>query len=168
MKALQKRFTESFDLGSDKEKQKAVFETDGPTLIIAGPGTGKTYTLVLRTLYLILSGKAKPSEIVLTSFTEKSSFELRDRLSLFAKKLGEKLNLHELTTGTIHSICDKFNTKLIKETPLKRITPFWMIPTCSLFINEHFAEIIEPFHDGEKYFWADGKGMIQLAGLKLF
>ncbi len=59
MNALQKKFIDTFDLASDKEKQKAIFETDGPTLIIAGPGTGKTYTLVLRTLYLILSGKAK-------------------------------------------------------------------------------------------------------------
>jgi len=74
MKALQKKFIETFDLGTDKDRQKAVFETDGPTLIIAGPGTGKTYTLVLRTLYLILTEKAKPSEIVLTSFTEKSAF----------------------------------------------------------------------------------------------
>lgn len=152
MKTLQKKFIETFDLGTDKEKQKAIFETDGPTLIIAGPGTGKTFTLVLRTLYLILSGKAKPSEIVLTSFTEKSAFELRDRLSLFSKRLGEKLNLHELTTGTIHSICDKFNAKFIKETPLKKNYTVLDDLTCSLFINEHFAEIIEPFHDGEKYF----------------
>jgi len=152
MKALQTRFIELFNLGSDKEKQRAIFETDGPTLIIAGPGTGKTYMLALRTLYLILSGKAKPSEIVLTSFTEKSAFELRDRLSLFSKRLGEKLNLHELTTGTIHSICDKFNAKFVKETPLKKNYTVLDDLTSPLFINEHFAEIIEPFHDGEKYF----------------
>ncbi|MBK8382747.1 MAG: hypothetical protein IPL16_12845 [Ignavibacteria bacterium] len=37
MSSLQKKFIDTFDLGSDKEKQKAIFETDGPTLIIAGP-----------------------------------------------------------------------------------------------------------------------------------
>jgi len=152
MTALQQKFIDTFDLGSDKEKQKAVFETDGPTLIIAGPGTGKTYTLVLRTLYLILSGKAKPSEIVLTTFTEKSAFELRDRLSLFSKKLAEKINLHELITGTIHGICDNFNSHYIKHTPLKKNYTVLDDLTCSLFINEHFEEIIEPFHDGERYF----------------
>lgn len=152
MIALQQKFIDTFDLGSDKEKQKAVFETDGPTLIIAGPGTGKTYALVLRTLYLILSGKAKPSEIILTTFTEKSAFELRDRLSLFSKRLGEKLNLHELVTGTIHGICDNFNSTFIKQTPLKKNYTVLDDLTCSLFINEHFDEIIEPFHDGEKYF----------------
>src|SRR4030042_5630013 len=152
MDPLKQKFIETFDLGSDEEKQKAVFDTDGPTLIIAGPGTGKTYTLVLRTLYLILSGKAKPSEIILTTFTEKSAFELRDRLSLFSKKLGAKLNLHELITGTIHSICDNFNSKLIKKTPLKKNYTMLDELTCSLFINEHFDKIIKPFHDGEKYF----------------
>ena len=152
MTELQTKFIETFGLGSDKEKQKAVFETDGPTLIIAGPGTGKTYTLVLRTLYLILSGKAKPSEIVLTTFTEKSAFELRDRLSLFSKRLGEKINLHELITGTIHGICDSFNNTFIKQTPLKKNYTVLDDLTCSLFINEHFETIIEPFHDREKYF----------------
>ena len=152
MTALQQKFIDTFNLDSDKEKQKAVFETDGPTLIIAGPGTGKTYTLVLRTLYLILSGKAKPSEIILTTFTEKSAFELRDRLSLFSKRLGEKLNLHELVTGTIHGICDNFNSTYIKQTPLKKNYTVLDDLTCSLFINEHFDEIIEPFQGGEKYF----------------
>ena len=152
MTELQTKFIKTFGLDSDKEKQKAVFETDGPTLIIAGPGTGKTYTLVLRTLYLILSGKAKPSEIVLTTFTEKSAFELRDRLSLFSKRLGEKTNLHELITGTIHGICDTFNNTFIKQTPLKKNYTVLDDLTSLLFINEHFETIIEPFHDGDKYF----------------
>lgn len=152
MDPLKHKFINTFELGSDEEKQKAVFDTDGPTLIIAGPGTGKTYTLVLRTLYLILSGKAKPSEIILTTFTEKSAFELRDRLSLFARKLGEKINLHELLTGTIHSICDQFNIKFIKNTALKKNYIVLDELTCSLFINEYFDLIIEPFNDGERFF----------------
>jgi len=152
MSSLQQKFIDTFNLSSDSEKQKAIFETDGPTLIIAGPGTGKTYTLVLRTLYIILSGKAKPSEIILTTFTEKSAFELRDRLSLFSKELGEKTNLHELVTGTIHGICDKFNSTYSKLTPLKKNYSVLDDLTCSLFINEHFNEIIEPFHDGDRYF----------------
>jgi len=143
MDDLKHKFIDTFDLGNDREKQKAVFDVEGPTLIIAGPGTGKTYTLVLRTLYLILSGKAKPSEIILTTFTEKSAFELRDRLSLFARKLDEKINLHELLTGTIHSICDQFNIKFIKNTPLKKNYIVLDELTCSLFINEYFDLIIE-------------------------
>lgn len=149
---LQQKFIETFGFDSDLEKQKAVFDTDGPTLIIAGPGTGKTYTLVLRTLYLILSGKAKPSEIVLTTFTEKSAFELRDRLGLFSKKLGEKINLHEIITGTIHSICNNFNNTYIKKTPLKKNYIVLDDLTCPLFINDHSKDILDPFYDGQRYF----------------
>ncbi len=152
MDKLKKKFITTFGLEQDMEKQKAVFQTEGPTLIIAGPGTGKTYTLVLRTLYIILSGKAKLSEIILTTFTEKSSYELRDRLSLFSKRLGEKLNLHELNIGTIHSICDNYNSKFIRQTPLKKNYTVLDDLTCSLFINEFFGEIIESFRDGERYF----------------
>ena len=62
------------------EKQiQTIFTTEGPVQIIAGPGSGKTLVLVLRTLYLLMSEKAKPSEIVLTTFTEKADFELRDK-----------------------------------------------------------------------------------------
>jgi len=107
MKTARKLISDLFPGLNDAQK-KAIFHIDGPTLIIAGPGTGKTYTLVLRTLYLLLSESAAPSEIVLTTFTEKSAFELRDRLSQFSKILGVKLNLHDLITGTIHSICDNF------------------------------------------------------------
>ena len=102
---LQKLFLNEFlELNNNKSQREAIFQTDGPTLIIAGPGTGKTFTLVLRTLYILLSEKAKPSEIILSTFTEKSSFEIRDRLSQFQKRLNVKIDLHELRTGTLHSI----------------------------------------------------------------
>ena len=151
MDALQKRFIEEFNL-FDAEKQKAIFETDGPTLIIAGPGTGKTYTLVLRALYLLLSEKAKPSEIVLTSFTEKSALELRDRLALFARKLREKINQHEIILGTIHSICDHYINEFIRNTPLSKNYIILDDLTNLLFLNEHWSEIGEPYKIDERYF----------------
>lgn len=133
-------------------QKDAIFNTDGPTLIIAGPGTGKTFTLTLRTLYLLLSGKAQPSEIVLTTFTEKASFELRDRLSLFSRKLDFKCNLHELVTGTIHSICDNFISENIRQTPLKKNYIILDDLTSALFINEHFGDIVEPFISNNNFY----------------
>src|SRR6267143_5400758 len=56
----------------------AIRTVQGPLQIIAGPGSGKTLVLVLRTLYLLLTGKAQPKEILVTNFTEKAAFELRD------------------------------------------------------------------------------------------
>lgn len=151
MKTAKQQILDAFaDL--NETQKKAIFQTDGPTLIVAGPGTGKTFTLVLRTLYLIFSGKAEPSEIILTTFTEKAAFELRDRLSQLSKTIGEKFNLHELITGTIHSICDKFISQNIKYTPLNKNYTVLDDLTGSLFINEQFDDIIASFKVGDKYF----------------
>ena len=89
--SILKEFKELNENGPQKE---AISITEGPMLIIAGPGSGKTFVLVLRTLNILLQGLAKPSEILLCTFTEKSAFELRDRISTYAKKLGYKENLH--------------------------------------------------------------------------
>ncbi len=59
---------------------------DGPLLVIAGPGSGKTFSLVLRAMNLLLLGKASPRELVVCTFTEKAAFELRDRISAAARK----------------------------------------------------------------------------------
>jgi len=64
------------------EAQRAVVaHSEGPLLVIAGPGSGKTYSIVLRALNLLLLGKAAPRDVVLCTFTEKAAFEMRDRLS---------------------------------------------------------------------------------------
>jgi DNA helicase II / ATP-dependent DNA helicase PcrA len=136
----------------NKEQQKAIFNTDNPTLIIAGPGTGKTFTLVLRTLFIIASGKAEPKEIILTSFTEKSAFELRDRINQFSKKLNLKARFHELKIGTIHGICETYISKYIKHTELNKNFVVLDELTSSLFINEHADQVLEPFKDDKKYF----------------
>ena len=63
------------------EQRQAITSTEGPLLIIAGPGTGKTFTLVKRVTYLISEGLAKPSEIMVDTFTEKAAKELLTRIS---------------------------------------------------------------------------------------
>ena len=133
----------------NNEQLDAITSTEGPVLIIAGPGTGKTLVLVLRTLYLLLSKKASPSEIVLTTFTEKAAFELRDRISQIAKKLRFKGQLHELKIGTIHSICDSFISKFIHYAPLKHNYVILNELTQYFFIFEHFEEIVAEPKNGK-------------------
>ncbi len=150
---LKNQFLETFpELEDNKAQCEAICNTDGPTLIIAGPGTGKTFTLVLRTLFILLSERAKPSEIILSTFTEKASFELRDRLSLFSKKLGVKLDLHELKTGTLHSICEDFISSYLKKTPLSKNFTVLDDLTSQLFINENFKQIVETFKIEDRFF----------------
>jgi len=121
---------------------EAITTVDGPLLIIAGPGTGKTLVLVLRTLYLLISGKAKPEEIVLTTFTEKAAFELRDRISQILKKLDYKEDLHLLKMGTIHNICNSFIMKFLPYTPLKKGYLILDELAQALFLYENFDELI--------------------------
>jgi len=82
-------------------QKKAIAITEGQVQIIAGHGSGKTFVLVLRTLFLLISEKASPKEIVVTTFTEKAAFELRDRIHQIAKQLNYKGPIHELKIGTI-------------------------------------------------------------------
>lgn len=63
----------------NQEQRRAVEHGTGPLLIVAGAGTGKTTVLVNRLLYLIMSGQAKPEEILLTTFTDKAAGEMEER-----------------------------------------------------------------------------------------
>jgi DNA helicase-2/ATP-dependent DNA helicase PcrA len=97
---------------------------DGPLLVISGPGSGKTYSIVLRALNLLLLGRAQPNEIVLTTFTQKAAFEMRDRLAAAARKVGYVGDLSELTISTIHSLCDRILTQHRHRTLVPRaLTP---------------------------------------------
>ena len=70
-----------FDFGNANEGQRRAISTaDGPVLITAGPETGKTYTLVQRTLYLIKERGIKPESIFIATFTEKAAKELNSNV----------------------------------------------------------------------------------------
>jgi DNA helicase-2/ATP-dependent DNA helicase PcrA len=73
--------------------------------------TGKTLTLINRTLYLVISGKAKLIEIVLTTFTEKSTFEMRDRIFQVVERIGYTEKLSDLKIGIFHNLCNDFILK---------------------------------------------------------
>jgi DNA helicase-2/ATP-dependent DNA helicase PcrA len=87
----------------DPEKVDAIKTTEGPLLIIAGPGSGKTKTLVERTVRLVESG-TDPGRILVATFTEKAASELITRISNRLLELGLKVNLNEMWVGTLHSL----------------------------------------------------------------
>jgi len=107
-----------FDFGNANDGQKkAIQATEGPVLIIAGPGTGKTYTLVQRALFLMHKG-IRPEQILIATFTRKAANELVTRLAdLAEKKLPDlKLNINNMYIGTIHSICLRIIEENAKES----------------------------------------------------
>ena len=69
-------------------------------MIIAGPGTGKTFTLVKRALYLIVEKGVKPENILIATFTEKAAKELITRISNELIKLNITVNINDLYIGT--------------------------------------------------------------------
>ena len=111
----------SFDFGNaNNEQKKAIQQTDGPVLIIAGPGTGKTFTLVKRAIYLIVEKEVKPENILIATFTEKAAKELITRISNELIKLNIPVNLNDLYIGTIHSICLRLIKENIEFTRLRK------------------------------------------------
>ena len=71
-----------FDFGNANESQRrAISAATGPVLITAGPGTGKTYTLVKRAIYLINELNVAPEQIFIATFTNKAAKELITRVT---------------------------------------------------------------------------------------
>ncbi len=138
------------------DQKRAATTTEGPVLVIAGPGSGKTLTMIRRTLAIIESGKAKPEEIVLCTFTEKAALEIRDRLARDAARFDVKADLSGLITGTIHGVAKEFLEKYSLETELGKNFDVLDPLAQKLFINEHFREIVGE-RDGDGLYLAQWK-----------
>ena len=70
--------------------------------VIAGPGTGKTKTLIAHIIYLIRERGVNPAEITAVTFTRKAAAEIEERLSAEPSLKGKRRNIH---TGTFHALC---------------------------------------------------------------
>ena len=87
-------------------QKEAVITTDGPILILAGPGSGKTRVITYKIAYLLENKKAKPWEILAITFTNKAAKEMKVRLE---KLISE--DIRSMQISTFHS----FGLKIIKE-----------------------------------------------------
>ena len=108
-----------FKEANDKQLE-AIKSIDGPLLIVAGPGTGKTYTLINRALNLIVNYGVSPSSILFATFTEKAANELITRLSVELAKYNIDFNPEDMYIGTFHSICLKIIKDNVSLSTLKK------------------------------------------------
>lgn len=84
----------------NKEQQKAVDTIEGPVMVVAGPGTGKTQTLALRIANILLKTDARPSSILALTYTESGARAMKNRLiSLIGPAA------YDVTISTFHSFC---------------------------------------------------------------
>ncbi len=92
---------------NDKQKE-AVLETEGPCLIIAGAGSGKTKVLTHKIAYLISQKNVKPWNILAITFTNKAANEMKQRVENIVGNVAQ-----EMWMGTFHSICVRILRKYI-------------------------------------------------------
>lgn len=110
-----------FNYGNANEAQReAISATDGLVLITAGPGTGKTFTLVKRAVYLIQECGIKPEQIMMATFTEKAAKELITRITNELAERDISVNVNEMYIGTFHSLCLRIIKEHLEFTRLKR------------------------------------------------
>lgn len=86
-------------MGFNEAQSQAIQHTDGPCLVLAGPGSGKTLTIVNRVKYLIEKQKVRPEEILVVTFTRFAAAEMKSRLCLVMGKRDLPV-----TVGTFHGI----------------------------------------------------------------
>ncbi|HEX8846605.1 MAG TPA: ATP-dependent DNA helicase [Pyrinomonadaceae bacterium] len=101
-------------------QSEAIRATAGPVQIIAGPGSGKTFTLVERIAELITGEGATPENLLVVTFTDKAAQELITRVSNKLDQLGFRFNLNEIYLGTFHSICLRLLQEKREYTRLRR------------------------------------------------
>jgi DNA helicase-2/ATP-dependent DNA helicase PcrA len=86
--------------GLNPEQREAVETLDGPLLVLAGAGTGKTRVLTTRIAHILALGRARPFEILAVTFTNKAAREMRDRVGKLLGQAAEGMQW----LGTFHSI----------------------------------------------------------------
>lgn len=94
----------------DLDQEAVISHGDGPLWVVAGPGSGKTDSIVLRCLKLMIVDGVNPKSIIVTTFTEKAARNLEDRIGVYMQYFAnvdpklKKIDYTRLRTGTIHSL----------------------------------------------------------------
>lgn len=95
------QFTEEYARLNDGQKQ-AVDTVEGPVMVVAGPGTGKTQVLALRVAHILRKTQARPGNILCLTFSSAGATAMRERLR---RLIGG--DAYAVTVNTIHGFCDK-------------------------------------------------------------
>ncbi len=121
--------------GLDEAQATAVTHEAGPLLIIAGAGTGKTTVITRRIAYLIAARRARPSEILALTFTDKAAVEMEERVDTLVP-----YGYADVQLSTFHA----FGDRLIKENALELgLTPDFRVLTRAdqvIFLRDHLFE----------------------------
>src|SRR5882724_9841776 len=131
---LQQHFQEEYRKLNDQQRL-AVDTTEGPVMVIAGPGTGKTQILAARIGKILLETDAAPANILCLTYTDAGTIAMRRRLLSFIGPDAYKVNIH-----TFHSFCNE----IIQEN-LSRFEKTALDPISDLERIQLFKQLIDAF-----------------------
>jgi DNA helicase-2/ATP-dependent DNA helicase PcrA len=122
--------------GLDPEQLAAVTHADGPALVVAGAGTGKTRVITRRIAWLIASKRARPDEILALTFTEKAAAEMETRVDELVP-----YGFVGATIATFHAFCDRLVRQHALEIGLSSQVRVESDAEILVFLGEHLARL---------------------------
>lgn len=130
-------------LSPTKQQQAVIRQTEGPLLVIAGPGAGKTHTLVERIVHLVADKNIQPENMLVATFTEKAATELVTRVTYQLLSRNIVANLDEMLIGTLHSVCLRILEEYREFSRLKKNYTVMDQFDQSFFLFQHLRELEE-------------------------
>ena len=146
---LQKKFNEEYDKLNDRQR-KAVDSIEGPVMVIAGPGTGKTQILAARIGKILLLTDALPENILCLTYTDAGAIAMRRRLQQFIGADAYKVNIY-----TFHAFCNDViqdNLSLFEKTSLDAISELENIQLFKKLIDDFPKNHALKRYRGDVYF----------------
>ena len=132
------------DPGLDPQQLEVVGHQEGPLLVRAGPGAGKTRVLIWRLINLLLRDVCAPEEMVLLAFGHLAAAEMRQRFEATARAVGYRGDVDRVRIATIHSLSHRVLREHHHRVGLRSNHDVLTREAQRAFMNEHFDEIFGP------------------------
>jgi DNA helicase-2/ATP-dependent DNA helicase PcrA len=122
--------------GLDRDQKRAVTHGDGPLLVVAGPGTGKTRVVTHRIAWLIATKRARPSEILALTFTDGAAEEMQERVDVLVP-----YGYADIAVSTFHAFGDRLVREFAFELGLPADPRVLTRADVIVFLREHLFEL---------------------------
>ena len=153
------------DPGLDQQQLEVVGHLEGPLLVRAGPGAGKTRVIIWRLINLLLHDVCAPEEMVLLAFGRLAAAEMRERVEATAHAVGYRGDVDRVRIATIHALSHRVLREHHRRIGLRSDHRVLTREAQRAFMSEHYDEIFGPYQRQlASYGWKDVNRVITNAG----